>query len=79
MQVDEANDQRVVRKRSELDICTNIQFDFQNRLWTDYSVSDFKAFTNRWETKEGFRKLFYFLKKIFHRKFLKDRSILGEL
>ena len=62
MQVDEANDQRVLRKRGELDICTNIQFDFQKRTWTDHSVSDFEALTEKWETKKGFRELFPFLK-----------------
>ena len=54
MQVDEANDQRIVRKRGELDICTNIKFDFQKRTWTDHSVSDFEALTEKWETKKGF-------------------------
>ena len=54
LQLDAANDPSVVRKRGELDICTNIQFDFQKRTWTDHSVSDFEALTEKLETKKGF-------------------------
>ena len=78
MPTDEAVDQRVVRNRGELEICTNIKFDFQKRIWTDHSVSDFIAFKERWETKKGFRKYFLFSND-FYRKSLEDWPILEEL
>ena len=55
--IDEPMDQRVVRKRGEVEICTNIRFDFQKRTWTDHSLSDFEALTEKWETKKGFPKI----------------------
>ena len=40
---------------SEVNICTQIKFDFPTRTWMDKTASLTKDFENKWNAKKGFQ------------------------
>ena len=41
--------------REDVKVCTNIKFDFQNRIWADRTTSITKHFEEKWYNKKGFK------------------------